>query len=86
MGGMDAVRKATALEKLDVQIVTPEDKYKNNKGPSLPFMPQRSPLKSRGSRDSPSNRNSPGIRGKNQWSPGLKKAPNYGHFGGAAPF
>lgn len=40
VGGLDAVRKQTALEKMDVQILQPGDRPKP---PSLPFMPQRSP-------------------------------------------
>ena len=96
---MDAVRRASALEKMEVQIVTPTEKLTVK--PSLPFMPARSPaLQSQGKgRVSPGKRNwspsgngkaSPGIRKGSpsaalRGSPGLKKAA-HDRFGGLKPF
>ena len=80
LGGMSAVRaKPTALEKMDVHIITPEDRKNGNivetKPPSMPFMPARSP----------SNKGfSPGIK---RHSPGLKKPKVVDHhMGGGKPF
>ena len=73
LGGMDHVRKATAIERMDVQIVTPENRQSvvnQNKPPAMPFMPNRSPaLSNKGN------------------SPGLKKPPVvHDRFGGFKPF
>ena len=73
LGGMDHVRKAAAIERMDVQIVTPENRnsiVNQKKPPSLPFMPNRSPALSNKGR-----------------SPGQRKPPVvHDRFGGLKPF